>query len=204
MPRPVLAIHEPYTPEMLAEAAAAIEGLLDKKAEVFEFGGGYSTVWLSGRCKRVVWVESDAGWYHETDRTLREVQRVSKARGILVDGEEDIAAAIENYGEFDLVLVDCLDRQRAAAVKAAVAHVRPGGYLVLDDSQWAMLSEAKELLAGLGWEATVYSGNHRRKSGAVMPHETTIYQRPVEPEPEMVIEDNVFLTEETEEQDADV
>lgn len=180
MPRPVLEIKEPYKPEMLHTAASAIEAFLAMRSSpaVFEFGGGYSTVWLAGMCKRVVWVEHDPDWHDETSRALREAQRVSRAKAVLVDDEKDIGTAIDSYGRFDLILVDCLDRQRVTAVKHAVNHLKPGGMLVLDDSQWQMLTEARHLLDGLGWESVQYKGNHTRKTGEVRHHETTMYLKP--------------------------
>lgn len=178
MPRPVLTIKEPYTPEMIGEAVELVEGLLHEDMDVFEYGSGYSTVWLAQRVKRVVFVEHDRAWYEETDRALREVGRVSKTKGVYVEDENDIAGAIEHYGEFDLILVDCLDRQRVSAVAEAVDHVKPGGYLVLDDSQWNMLQPARQALEALGWNAVTHNGQHRRKNGDVRYHQTTIYQRP--------------------------
>lgn len=180
MPRPVLKITEPYTPEMLPTAAAAVEAFLAMKTNptAFEFGGGYSTVWLAGMCKRVVWVEHDKEWQNETSRALREVQRVSKAKAVFVEDENEMGAAVDSYGTFDLILVDCLDRQRVTAVKHAIDHLAPGGMLVLDDSQWPMLLEAKRLLNSLGWESAQYNGNHTRKNGEVRYHETTMYLKP--------------------------
>lgn len=184
MPRPVLNITEPYTPEMLKEAYRAIEDGLPLEADVFEFGGGYSTVWLAQQVKRVVWVEHDAAWYEETERALRAVQKISRSKGILVNDENDIAGCIDNYGEFDLILVDCLDRQRVAAVKAAIPHLASGGIFVLDDSQWPMLAEAKQLLEATGWPKFIFNGDHKRKGGMVRRHETTLYVRPYEDEEE--------------------
>jgi predicted O-methyltransferase YrrM len=186
MPRPILEIKEPYTPEMIGTAAAAIEAFLltTPGPTALEFGGGYSTVWLAGMCKRVVWVEHDPDWHEETERALREAQRVSKAKAVLVTDENEIGATVDGYGLFDLILVDCLDRQRTAAVEHAIDHLAPGGLFVLDDSQWDMLSEAKKLLDSQGWESATYSGSHTRKNGRVRHHETTIYLKPDEDEEE--------------------
>lgn len=180
MPRPVLTIKEPYTPEMLRSATAAIEAFLETKSvpSALEFGGGYSTVWLAGLCKRVVWIEHDPLWHKETDRALREARRVSRAKAVLVGDENDIGPAVDDYGLFDLILVDCLDRQRVTAVRHAIDHLAPGGLFVLDDSQWPSLAEAGKMLADTGWQRVKYDGSHTRKNGQVRFHETTLYFKP--------------------------
>lgn len=178
MPRLILNIEPPYTPEFLPEAAAAVEDLLDEDSRVFEFGSGYSTVWFAGLCDDVVTVEHDPQWAEEVERALREARRWSKVELVKVEHEDDIGPSIDLYGDFDLVLVDCLDRQRTEAVERAMSHVRPGGYLVLDDSHWSLLSVARRLLAG--WTVVErYNGDHTRKSGITKAHQTTIYQRPL-------------------------
>ena len=181
MPRPVLKLKPPYTPEMLPAAYEHMGRLLTKDSDVFEFGSGYSTVWFAQRVRRVVTVEHDEQWAAETERALRDEQKVSKAKLVQVDDEDEIPGAIEHYGEFDLILVDCLDRQRVAAISEAAEHVKPGGYLVVDDSQWGMLQPGVQALQALGWETVaVYAGNHIRHTGVEKQHQTTIFRRPEE------------------------
>lgn len=179
MPRPVLHLDPPYTPEMLPAAYEHIEQLITPESDVYEFGSGYSTVWFAERARRVVSVEHDEQWARETERALRDEQMVSRVKMVEVDDEDEIPAAIEHYGEFDLILIDCLDRKRVAAISEALEHVKPGGYLVVDDSQWPMLRPGIQAVEALGWETVaVYSGNHERHTGEVKPHQTTIFQRP--------------------------
>ena len=174
MPKPVIPIEQPYKPELLPVVQLAIEGLLLFGGDVFEYGSGHSTVWFA-RMSNPVSVEHDEEWYGEVMRSL-DVANLNAAVH-LVD-EEDIAGVIVDYGQFDLILVDCIDRQRMAALEMAKEHVRPGGYLVLDDSHWKMLGKAKQCLTG--WDLSVVSGLHQRKNGDRRMHETTFYQRPLD------------------------
>lgn len=179
---PVLKIEEPYTPEFLAQAAAHIENYLNEDMTVFEYGSGYSTVWLALQVNRVYTVEHEPQWAAETERALRDVKKWSKVNLILRD-KDNMADAIDTYGMFDLVLVDCWDFERVEAVRHSMEHVHPGGLLVLDDSEWPLLKEAKEMLAVAGWQKVTYTGDHKRKSGEVRYRETSVYKRPGEKSP---------------------
>jgi predicted O-methyltransferase YrrM len=174
MPSPVITFEPPYTPEMLPEAQAAIEALLTPGASVFEYGSGHSTLWLAGLGADVVSVEHDPEWYIAI---LNELENTGLDAGIYLVDETDLPHTIAQFGQFDMVIVDCLDRRRIDAIIAARPHVKQGGHMVIDDSQWRMLQDAPALLRG--WEPVTFSGDLTRKTGAVRFHETTIYKRPV-------------------------
>ena len=170
----------PYTPHLLPEVQSAIESLLKPGASVFEYGSGHSTLWVANLGVDVVSVEHDEAWHtsvtEELGRAdLEAVGHFLESDVLLVD-EADLPHYIAAWGQFDMVIVDCLDRCRLDAVIAARPHVKQGGYRVIDDSQWRMLHQVPTLLKG--WTSTVYSGDFTRKTGAVRFHETTIYKRP--------------------------
>lgn len=124
---------------------AAREG----RARAFEYGPGASSFWLARRCAAVRFVEHDGEWWQRLHPLLaawpnlqgRLVPPVPVAgapragsgragwRGL---DFTDYVAAIAEDGPFDLVLVD--GRARAACLAAALAHLRPDGLIVLDDS----------------------------------------------------------------------
>jgi len=172
MPNPVVTIKKPYRPELLAVVQHAIEKILEDGGEVYEFGSGHSTVWFA-QFSKVVSVESDEGWYKEVRKALRRSKL--KASLYLVE-PETMAATVDAYDMFDLILVDCVDAYRNDAVYRAMPHVKPGGWLILDDSQWPMLARARKLLSAWPW--TIVKGMHRRHSGDVRDHQTSLYRRP--------------------------
>lgn len=142
---------------------AAIEligNVLTKDMAVFEFGGGGSTLFFTRRVAHVVTVEHDAAWFPIIERAVRE-SGCSNWKGLLRPAEEgadpsacvadpdaylsdddgyrgknfrSYASAIDAWadGHFDLVLVD--GRARPSCLKHALSKVRPGGLLVLDNS----------------------------------------------------------------------
>lgn len=172
MPRVILDFVAPYTPEFLPVAQFAIEGMLAGGGDVFEYGSGHSTLWFA-QFANVVTVEDDEGWYMRVKKAL-EKEGLTADQHIVPEAE--MPGVIDQYDTFDLVLVDCWDYQRVPAVKAAMPHVKVGGWLVLDDSHWPLLAPAKEMLNT--WPYTEMRGPHLRKTGLLRGHQTRIYERP--------------------------
>lgn len=110
-------------------ATAYLSSLDLAGCEVLEFGAGQSTLWWAGRVRSVLAVEGDPRWYGYVTA--------------LVDGTGNVTVSLEQdpakYPQllsghsFDIVVVDGGDRLRAAT--AGAAALRPGGLLVLDDSE---------------------------------------------------------------------
>lgn len=131
---------------------------LSTQTVAFEYGGGGSTLWLAHRVRQVTTVEHDANWCTDLDKTLRarnitnvtlvasppladgSADRESLPNGITYNSSssqgsfETYVKHIEQFpnDSLDLVLVD--GRSRAACVVHATRKVKPGGLLVLDDS----------------------------------------------------------------------
>jgi hypothetical protein len=113
---------------------------------VFEYGCGHSTLFWAARAARVVSVEHDRGWYERLD---------SKVPGNctpVYEAESDAyAATIDRYDPFDVVVVDGLvtGRTRLKCARAALARLRPGGMIILDNSDWLPESARQLRDAGL-------------------------------------------------------
>ncbi|MDT4330625.1 class I SAM-dependent methyltransferase [Methylomonas sp. MED-D] len=113
------------------------------EAEVFEFGCGNSTRWWAGRSKSVVSLEGSRVWY---DKILSSNVLPDNTTPILVaiDGDEysqafgDYAEALNNFGQFDVIIVDGESRFRTryACANNALKHLRAGGLIILDNSDW--------------------------------------------------------------------
>ena len=101
---------------------------------VFEYGCGHSTLFWARRAARVVGVEHDRQWYD----TVR--PRLPKTCELLFEPESDAyAATIRKFPDgFDVIVVDGLvtGRTRLKCVRAALPHLREGGMIILDNSDW--------------------------------------------------------------------
>jgi predicted O-methyltransferase YrrM len=143
---------------------------------VLELGAGRSTPWFARRAARVLSFEDNEFWVDETRRRLRElgIDNVDLRLGAV----EELPTSLEALpaGGFELVVVDFLESPgmtRVQALPAAMERVKPGGLLVLDDSDRPGYAEAIEILAG--WRFRKFVGV---KDGWPEACETGIFRRP--------------------------
>lgn len=103
----------------------------------FEWGSGNSTVWLAELAAFVTSIEHDTEWHKKTQGLLEVAGVGHKADVILCgisDGYTDIInGCYDNY--FDLISID--GRRRADCIRNAIAKLKPGGILILDNSDRA-------------------------------------------------------------------
>jgi predicted O-methyltransferase YrrM len=144
---------------------------------ILELGAGRSTVWFARRAGRVVSFEDNEYWADETRSRLRELGLENvELRQLPVEG---FAAEVDGLPDaaFDLVVVDFLEAPavtRIDVLKPAMKRVKPGGLLLLDDSDRPGYSEAFELLSG--WRFRKFVGV---KDGWPEACETGTFRRPV-------------------------
>jgi hypothetical protein len=178
-------------------AIAWLEDRVRPGMSVFEFGAGGSTVFFASRGASVAAVEHDPAWAQRVRAHLARVH-APHARVILVppepDGGQPAAAgeyrssspdfdnvSFERYVRtidacedqaLDVVLVD--GRARVSCVRHAIPKLKPGGVLVLDDSERPAYSRIFPMLANCS----------RRDFSCFGPHlffawRTTIWQAPL-------------------------
>jgi hypothetical protein len=153
-------------PWLTYRAVAWLRRTLGREMKVFEYGSGGSTIFFAGRVNAVVSVEHDPAWHtlteqaleklglHNVTYLLREPCPASDGSFASTDpayaGQsfETYVTSIDAYPDatFDLVSVD--GRARPACVIRAIPKVKPGGYLLLDDSDRPYYREGIDLLAG--------------------------------------------------------
>jgi SAM-dependent methyltransferase len=142
---------------------------------VLELGAGRSTPWFARRARSVLSFEDNPYWHRWATERLADLGLEVDLRLMPV---EDFPTGIEALDPeaFDLVVIDFLESpqvSRIDALRPAREKVRPGGYLLLDDSDRPGYAEAEELLAG--WRRRRFSGI---KDGWPEACETTIFRRP--------------------------
>jgi hypothetical protein len=142
-----------------------VESNLGPGSRVFEYGCGASTLWLSSRAAYVHSVEHVADWHRQVrervgDSVIIDLIEPAQHGTMRTDscpGAFDAyVAAIrsEPNGSFDLVIVD--GRCRMDCLRMSAGKVRPGGMMLLDDSNRTGYQPAAELLAG--WERHDFGG----------------------------------------------
>ena len=143
---------------------------------VLELGSGRSTAWLAKRSGSVVSFEDDEHWLQRARDQLADAGVLNvDLRGMPIERFVPAVAALDDAA-YDLVVVDFLespDADRVDAVRVARAKVKPGGYLLLDDSDRPAYAGAFELLEG--WRPKRFAGV---KDGWPQAVETTIFRKP--------------------------
>ena len=96
---------------------------------IFEYGSGNSSRFWSALAKQVVSVEDDKEWYEKT--------RPSSGDNLKLVLAADKAAYINeilNHDLFNVIIVDGSHRYECA--QQALKRLRPGGMIILDNSDW--------------------------------------------------------------------
>lgn len=175
------------------KAVQFVEQRLPEHARVFEYGGGASTLWLRDHGATVTTIEDDRDWYDGLQKRLPDADLrfidLTPGSSATPDGPFDVYAhAIDGEPDntFDLVIVD--GQARRDCVLAAAPKVRPGGMLLLDDSQWSDteppasddLTRLRPLYADLPQHLAGWQANHLRgiKPGTWLPVQTTVWIKP--------------------------
>jgi predicted O-methyltransferase YrrM len=167
------------TPERPWIVPAAI-GFLRRRMRsgwaVLELGAGRSTPWFARRAGRVISLEDNEFWHGWVDEQLAKAGLANVDLRLLpVEAFPDEVDSLEDAA-FDLVVLDFLEApavSRMDCLRPALEKVRPGGYLLLDDSDRPGYAEAFELLAG--WRFRKFVGV---KDGWAETCETGIFRRP--------------------------
>lgn len=180
-------------PWLTFDAIAWLERHVHRGSRVFEYGSGGSTLFLAARAGSLVSVEHDREWFEATRKALGEGApnceyllrepvetadppadyRSSNATEYPGLSFQAYIQAIDDYpdGHFDLVVVD--GRARPACARRALPKVRPGGFLMLDDSDREHYTDVERDLSG--WGRLDFKGPAPHK---LDPAQTSVWRKP--------------------------
>lgn len=138
----------PGEPWLSPRAIRFLETSLRPTWTVLEWGSGRSTTWFGARVGRLTSVEHDERWYAIVHRRLATAELSTVDLRLVPvehpphtppDAITTVPAYVAVADEFpdaslDLAIVD--GAYRPLCVLAAVAKIRPGGLLLVDDTTW--------------------------------------------------------------------
>jgi hypothetical protein len=117
-----------------------------------EWGSGRSTKWYAERLGRLLSIEFDPGWH---GRVVREIKGYSNVECRFIPPDHPLdqptvrdydpvpsyVAAADEFPDssLDFVVVD--GHYRHACVRQVLAKIKPGGLLLIDNTDWAPLPE---------------------------------------------------------------
>ena len=176
----------PDYPWLAADAVRWLEDRLRPEMRTFEWGAGRSTVFMARRVAQVASVEHKKKWRRRVFARLEEqgIRNVElrfcppdggTATGLageppVKSGFGPYARAILDFprGYFDLILID--GRSRVACAHHAVPRLKPGGALVLDNSERTKYHPIYRALAL--WPKLVFANGVWRTTVFIKPNET--------------------------------
>jgi len=135
-----------------------LKTILDKTTRVLETGSGRSTIWFAEQVKEIISFESQEEWYRGVKIKLKE-EGLSNAI-VYCDLDYPTNSFPKFRGEFDIVFLDGADGHgdRVAVMKIGHKLVKPGGYLIVDDSHRPVYEGGIRVLRGLGWSRIDFWG----------------------------------------------
>ncbi len=125
-------------------------GLLNGTERVLELGAGSSTYWFAERSAKVLSLEHSINWYEQIINS-----KPANVQLTLVDGSdveaylEGVRAACDQFGPFDIILVDGGPDRVSAAIET-YAYLQDNGILLLDNSDASEYQPAVSFLAEAG------------------------------------------------------
>lgn len=177
-------------PWITFKAKEWLDRFLDKDMDVFEYGSGGSTIYFSGKVKKVVSVDHEPQWFEMVKKRLQD-KKIDNCELFCVEPEtkndEEInlstdqnfsGKSFKNYiskingypdNHFDLVVVD--GRARNGCVLNSIKKVKNGGYILLDNSEREEYRKSFESLKN--FESIDFSGPGFYLS---VPWQTTVWK----------------------------
>jgi len=110
---------------------AFIDDRLRKDFEIFEFGSGNSTLYYAARVRSVTSVENDRFWFEKINNSMP--ANVNLFYCELIYGGAYCKYALSTNKEYDIVVVD--GRDRVNSCLNSIVALKPGGVIILDDSE---------------------------------------------------------------------
>ena len=132
--------------------------IVSKDTKVLEFGAGGSSLFFLERKTNLISIEHEAEWINEVQKRASKKQLMRWSHHLISSSQHSSSVPLADHyilplkniadSSIDLVVVD--GRHRVESVKRAMGKVKPGGSLILDNSDRPEYAETFELL--LGWK----------------------------------------------------
>lgn len=148
-----------------------LEPRLNRSMKVFEYGSGYSTLYLSDKVHSIISIEFDKAWFEKMRDSLNEKENCNI---VYRPDPENYKIAIKEYEVklFDIIIVDGRDRKEC--VKYIIPHLSDAGIIILDDSWKTKFDEVFEYFQKNGFRELSFTG---LKPGGMIVEQTTVFYR---------------------------
>ena len=146
-----------------------LEKNLDKNIVAFEWGSGGSTLFFTSRIHKITSIEHNIEWYKKISRMIRE-EEITNCEYYFIEQElsdkdeqiickkigdggtefykyyKFISSYPDNY--FDMIIID--GRARNLCIKEAMSKIKPGGIIILDNSDRVEYAKGINIMSDWG------------------------------------------------------
>ncbi|MDO3627497.1 FkbM family methyltransferase [Mucilaginibacter sp. BT774] len=133
---------------------AFMEGKLNRRHAIFEYGSGNSTLYYSERVASVDSVENDQLWYNKIRNEMPANANLFYKQ--LVYGGDYCKYSQKTGKTYDMIIVD--GRDRVNCCKESIYALKPDGIIVLDDSERVEYLEGINFLTNTGFKKIDFWG----------------------------------------------
>ena len=138
---------------------------LNSNLEVFEYGSGNSTIFLSKKVKNIISIEHNKEWFEKMKSKICKNVNLKFIPLDKYEGEYSKAILKENK-YFDVIIID--GRDRVNCVINAIKRLKQDGIIILDDSQRENYKKGINFLIDNGFKhlyfTGVSAGTYKKKS----------------------------------------
>ncbi|MDP9047959.1 MAG: hypothetical protein M3N14_07465, partial [Bacteroidota bacterium] len=131
-----------------------IEHRLCNTFEIFEFGSGNSTLYYAAKTANVDSVENDEFWYNKIKTSMPQNVRLFYCE--LEPGGDYSKYVQKTVKKYDIIIVDGQDRVNCCI--NSIAALKPGGVIVLDDSERIEYEPSINFLMDNGFKKIDFNG----------------------------------------------
>ena len=151
-PRPLHPVRS--CPWVVDRANDFLETFMEKHphARILEFGSGSSTLWFAKRTSQLVSIEHNPNWYELIQSYIETKSEYYSVEYYLHPLPYYSLCQSFPKESFDLIVVD--GRNRKGCMSEAVSLLKPGGVLMLDNSERSYYRSAFSLVKG--WKSQAY------------------------------------------------
>lgn len=148
-----------------------LEPRLRQSMNIFEYGSGYSTLYLSDKAGSITSVEFDRSWFEKMKETLKGKDH---CKVIYRPDKKQYIKAIEEFDNerYDMIIVD--GRDRTECIKHILPFLSEDGVVLLDDSWKAKFDKVFEFFKDNRFKELSFTG---LKPGGMIVEKTTVFYR---------------------------
>ena len=119
-----------------------IDSRLNKNMDLFEFGGGNSTLYFSKKVNYVTTVENDPDWYNKIRTHVPNNVNIIYEK--LIYNGNYCKTAMNSKKMYDIIIID--GRDRVNCIINSINSLKENGVIILDDSQREEYCAGREFL----------------------------------------------------------